>query len=169
VGAIIGGIVGGGRGAGTGAAIGAGVGVLSGAAEAEANARARAYDGLPPGPGYGPGPGNLVFGIQSSLNHLGYDVGPPDGVMGPRTAEAISQYQDANRLPVDGQPSPPAAQLHDPARRLAVLFELDGTPPAPCCPVACGRSCLRREQGSGRLRCFDFALLCVAPFPFPFF
>jgi peptidoglycan hydrolase-like protein with peptidoglycan-binding domain len=106
VGAIIGGIVGGGRGAGTGAAIGAGVGVLSGAAEAEANARDRAYYGPPPGPGYGPGPGNLVFSVQSSLNHLGYDVGPPDGVMGPRTAEAISQYQYANRLPVDGQPSP---------------------------------------------------------------
>jgi Putative peptidoglycan binding domain len=106
VGAIIGGIVGGGRGAGTGAAIGAGVGVLSGAAEAEANARARAYYGPPPGPGYGPGPGNLVFSVQSSLNHLGYDVGPPDGVMGPRTAEAISHYQYANRLAVDGQPSP---------------------------------------------------------------
>jgi Putative peptidoglycan binding domain len=106
VGAIIGGIVGGGRGAGTGAAIGAGVGVLSGAAEANANARARAYYDAPPGPGYGPGPGNIVYGIQSSLNHLGYDVGPPDGVMGPRTAEAISQYQYANRLPVDGQPSP---------------------------------------------------------------
>ena len=103
VGAIIGGIVGGGRGAGTGAAIGAGVGVLSGAAEAEANARARAYYGPPPPPP--PGPGNVVFGIQSSLNHLGYDVGPPDGVMGARTA-AISQYQYANRLPVDGQPSP---------------------------------------------------------------
>jgi hypothetical protein len=106
VGAIIGGIVGGGRGAGTGAAIGAGVGVLSGAAEAEANARARAYYDAPPGPGYGPGPGNTVYSIQSSLNHLGYDVGPPDGVMGPRTSDAISQYQYANRLPVDGQPSP---------------------------------------------------------------
>ena len=110
VGAMIGGIVGGGRGAGTGAAIGAGVGVLSGAAEANANARDRAYYDAPPppppGPGYRPGPGNIVFSVQSSLNHLGYDVGPPDGVMGPRTAEAISQYQNANRLPVDGQPSP---------------------------------------------------------------
>ena len=105
VGAIIGGIVGGGRGAGTGAAIGASVGVLSGAAEADANARARAYYGAPPPPS-GPGPRNLVFSVQSSLNHLGYDVGPPDGVMGPRTAQAISQYQYANRLPVDGQPSP---------------------------------------------------------------
>jgi hypothetical protein len=110
VGAIIGGIVGGGRGAGTGAAIGAGVGVVTGAAEADANARAREeYDGPPPpppGPGYGPGPGNLVYNTQLSLNRLGYDPGPPDGVMGQRTAQAISQYQYTNRLPVTGQPSP---------------------------------------------------------------
>lgn len=107
VGAIIGGIVGGGRGAGTGAAIGAGVGVLSGAAEANARAHEE-YDGPPPppGPGYGPGPGNLVYNTQLSLNRLGYDPGPPDGVMGQRTAQAISQYQYTNRLPVTGQPSP---------------------------------------------------------------
>jgi hypothetical protein len=104
VGAIIGGIVGGGRGAGTGAAIGAGVGLATGAAEANANARA-AYDSqyyAPPPPG---GPG-LVHSIQSSLTRLGYDPGPVDGVYGARTADAISQFQYSNRLPVDGQPSP---------------------------------------------------------------
>ena len=52
--------------------------------------RARACYDAPPPPPPGPGPRNLVFGIQSSLNHLGYDVGPPDGVMGPRTAQACS-------------------------------------------------------------------------------
>ena len=109
VGAIIGGAVGGGRGAGTGAAIGVGIGVLSGAAEADANARSRAYYGPPPPPpppGSGPGPHNLVFDTQASLANLGYDPGPVDGVMGQRTAEAISQYQYTNRLPVTGQPSP---------------------------------------------------------------
>jgi hypothetical protein len=106
VGAIIGGAIGGGRGAGTGAAIGAGVGVLSGAAEANANARNRAYYGPPPPPGPGAGAGNLVYDIQASLTNLGYDPGPVDGVMGQRTAEAISQYQYSNRLPVDGRPSP---------------------------------------------------------------
>jgi hypothetical protein len=111
VGAIIGGIVGGGRGAGTGAAIGAGVGVVTGAAEANANARARAaYESqyyAPPPPG---GPG-LVYSIQASLTRLGYDPGPVDGVYGARTADAISQFQDANRLPVDGQPSPQLLNL----------------------------------------------------------
>jgi hypothetical protein len=101
-GAIIGGIIGGGRGAGTGAAIGAGVGLVTGAAERDANARAAyesQYYAPPPG-----GPG-LVYSIQSSLTRLGYSPGPIDGVMGPGTANAISQFQDANRLPIDGQPS----------------------------------------------------------------
>jgi Putative peptidoglycan binding domain len=109
VGAIIGGIVGGGRGAGTGAAIGAGVGIVTGAAEADANARA-AYDSqyyAPPPPG---GPG-LVYSIQASLTRLGYDPGPVDGVYGGRTADAISQFQDTNRLPVNGQPSPQLLNL----------------------------------------------------------
>jgi peptidoglycan hydrolase-like protein with peptidoglycan-binding domain len=105
VGAIIGGIVGGGRGAGTGAAMGAGVGIITGAAEADANARAyydSQYYGAPPPPGGS----DLVFNIQTSLVRLGYDPGPPDGLYGQRTADAISQYQHANRLPVDGRPSP---------------------------------------------------------------
>jgi hypothetical protein len=105
VGAIIGGIVGGGRGAGTGAAIGAGVGIVAGAAEADANARAyydSQYYGAPPPPGGS----DLIYNIQTSLLRLGYDPGPPDGLYGQRTADAISQYQHANRLPVDGRPSP---------------------------------------------------------------
>jgi len=105
VGAIIGGIVGGGRGAGTGAAIGAGVGVVAGAAEADANARARAaYESQYYAPG--PGQGGLVYNIQMSLARLGYDPGPVDGVYGQQTADAISQFQHANRLPVTGEPSP---------------------------------------------------------------
>jgi peptidoglycan hydrolase-like protein with peptidoglycan-binding domain len=98
-GAIIGGIIDGGKGAGRGAAIGAGVGVVAGAIEAENNARRSAYYGPPPG-------SNLVYDTQSALLRLGYNPGPPDGVYGQRTAEAISEYQYNNRLPVDGQPSP---------------------------------------------------------------
>jgi hypothetical protein len=109
VGAIIGGIVGGGRGAGTGAAIGAGVGVVTGAAEANANARA-AYESQYYGPPPSGGPG-LVYSIQASLTRLGYDPGPVDGVYGARTADAISQFQNTNRLPVDGQPSPQLLNL----------------------------------------------------------
>lgn len=109
-GAIIGGIVGGGRGAGTGAAIGAGVGIITGAAEADANERARAaYEGQ----SYGAPPGGspLVYNIQASLTRLGYEPGAVDGVYGERTADAISRYQYANRLPVDGRPSPQLLNL----------------------------------------------------------
>jgi Putative peptidoglycan binding domain len=103
VGAIIGGIVGGGRGAGTGAAIGAGVGLVTGAAEADARAYYDSqYYGAPPPPGGS----ELVYSIQTSLARLGYDPGPADGLYGERTADAISQYQHANRLPVDGRASP---------------------------------------------------------------
>jgi hypothetical protein len=102
-GALIGGIVGGGSGKsiGTGAAIGAGVGVVAGAVEADANAkRAYRYSAAPPG-----GP-NLVADTQAALTRLGYNPGPVDGVYGPATADAISQYQYAYRLPADGRPSP---------------------------------------------------------------
>lgn len=99
-GAIIGGIIGGGKGAGRGAAIGAGVGVVAGAIEADNNRQRREYYGAP-----APGD-NLVYDTQSVLLRLGYNPGPPDGVYGQRTAEAISQYQYSNRLPVNGQPSP---------------------------------------------------------------
>ena len=100
-GAIIGGIIGGGKGAGRGAAIGAGVGVVTGAIERDNNARrAYAYGA----PAYGAS--NLVYDTQVSLYRLGYDPGPPDGLYGRRTAEAISRYQYAYHLPVTGRPSP---------------------------------------------------------------
>ncbi len=109
-GAIIGGIIDGGKGAGRGAAIGAGVGVVTGAIERENNAR-RAYS-------YGPAPygnSNLVYDTQISLYRLGYNPGPLDGVYGRQTADAISEYQYAYRLPVTGEPSP--ALLDHMARR----------------------------------------------------
>ncbi len=103
-GAIIGGIIGGGKGAGRGAAIGAGVGVVTGAIERDNIERAYAYG---PGPGPGAyGPPNLVYDTQVALYRLGYDPGPPDGLYGRRTADAIAQYQYAYRMPVTGQPSP---------------------------------------------------------------
>jgi hypothetical protein len=98
-GAIIGGIIGGGKGAGRGAAIGAGIGVVTGAIERDNAQRAYAYGAAP----YG-GP-NLVYDTQVALYQLGYDPGPPDGVYGRRTADAIAQYQYAYRLPVTGRPS----------------------------------------------------------------
>ncbi len=53
----------------------------------------------------------LVAGTQSGLKELGYDPGPVDGILGPRTRAAIRAYQKDHRLPVDERPTP-ALALH---------------------------------------------------------
>lgn len=40
--------------------------------------------------------------VQERLAELGYDPGPPDGVLGPRTRQAITAFQHDRGLPVDG-------------------------------------------------------------------
>jgi len=51
-----------------------------------------------------------VRDIQAELQRRGYDVGPVDGRLGPRTQTAIREFEQQNGLPVDGQPS---ASLRD--------------------------------------------------------
>ena len=46
----------------------------------------------------------LVMEVQRLLKQIGYDVGPVDGVMGNRTANAIRLFQLQSRLPVNGKP-----------------------------------------------------------------
>ena len=43
--------------------------------------------------------------IQSLLNQLGYPCGTADGIMGPKTREAIKRYQTDAGLPTDGKVS----------------------------------------------------------------
>jgi hypothetical protein len=45
----------------------------------------------------------LVASVQLRLNALGYDTGPVDGLMGPRTARAIGGFQRDNGLAETGQ------------------------------------------------------------------
>ncbi len=51
-------------------------------------------------------PLNVVGEVQSTLRAAGYDVGPVDGSMGPRTREAIRAYQRSHAMPVTGRVSP---------------------------------------------------------------
>lgn len=44
--------------------------------------------------------------MQQSLNELGLDAGTPDGMLGPRTQNAIRLYQVMHHLPADGYPAP---------------------------------------------------------------
>jgi uncharacterized protein YcfJ len=47
----------------------------------------------------------LVASIQTELIRLGLLSGQPDGLIGPRTRGAISNYQQVRGLPVDGKPT----------------------------------------------------------------
>ncbi len=52
------------------------------------------------------GENSTVTNIQAGLQRLGYDPGPADGRLGPKTQAAIRQYEQDNGLLVDGQASP---------------------------------------------------------------
>ena len=45
---------------------------------------------------------DLVRDAQSLLGQLGYDVGVPDGDMGPKTRNAVKAFEKANGLPESG-------------------------------------------------------------------
>jgi hypothetical protein len=47
-------------------------------------------------------PPTELSGVQARLNNLGYNTGPVDGVQGPRTTDAIQQFQEKFGLKVDG-------------------------------------------------------------------
>lgn len=44
--------------------------------------------------------------LQANLNHLGFDVGTADGILGPATRKGIQGFQVANKMVADGFPSP---------------------------------------------------------------
>jgi putative peptidoglycan binding protein len=128
LGAGLGAAIGGGRGAaigaGSGAIAGTGIGMGSSANEQYGiqqqydNAYAQCmYSKGNMVPGYGPMmvnapapmPGadtNLTYAVQTQLIRLGYLRPPADGVSGPQTSAAISQFESVSGLPVDGVPSP---------------------------------------------------------------
>lgn len=67
--------------------------------------------------------------VQGSLNALGRDAGPVDGLFGRRTAAAISEYQVANSLPVTGEISAPLMEAL--AAELAARGLEPEAPPVP--------------------------------------
>lgn len=46
--------------------------------------------------------GDAVLALQARLQRLGYDPGPLDGFFGPRTEQAVRQFQQASHIAVDG-------------------------------------------------------------------
>ncbi len=81
---------------------------------------------VPSGPGYDPA---LVHAVQAELIRVGMLSGAADGAYGPRTRGAITAYQQANNLPVNGQPSPALlANLKQHPSMSAGLVQPVGTP-----------------------------------------
>lgn len=58
----------------------------------------------------------LIRSLQQALRELGFDPGPIDGLIGPRTRSAVREYQRASGLPDDGRITKPL--LADIARRI---------------------------------------------------
>ncbi len=129
LGAGLGAAIGGGRGAaigaGSGAVLGTGIGASGSSGEQMSiqqqydNAFAQCmYAKGNMVPGYGPmmsqsppplplAPDpSLTAAVQHQLIRLGYMHGTADGVVGPQTGSAISQFESVSGLPVDGYPSP---------------------------------------------------------------
>lgn len=115
-GSLVGGILGGRSGSRAGALIGGFVGAASGAERSYqrryiAQRRAAAYAPS----SYRAAPrraapvasasSTTVVETQKALVRLGFDPGPIDGAMGASTRRAIRTYQQAQGLPVTGQPS----------------------------------------------------------------
>jgi peptidoglycan hydrolase-like protein with peptidoglycan-binding domain len=44
--------------------------------------------------------------VRAALRERGYNAGPTDAAMGPRTAEALRSFQKRQGLPVTGRPDP---------------------------------------------------------------
>lgn len=53
----------------------------------------------------------IVMEVQYGLAELDYDPGPPDGIVGPATRNAIIAFERDNGLPETGKTSPELAQL----------------------------------------------------------
>ncbi|HMM47834.1 MAG TPA: lytic murein transglycosylase [Thiobacillaceae bacterium] len=67
--------------------------------------------------------------LQQALNELGFDAGPPDGLLGPRTQTAIRHYQVMQRLPVDGYPSPELLAHVEQTHAAAAAADMLAPPP----------------------------------------
>ncbi|MEO1091113.1 MAG: peptidoglycan-binding domain-containing protein [Pseudomonadota bacterium] len=52
--------------------------------------------------GAGPSPGNLVRAVQQALANRDFDPGPADGVLGPQTTRAITDFQASQGMATTG-------------------------------------------------------------------
>lgn len=70
--------------------------VSSGLGRTQADASEAVFEGASLSPA-------AFAGMQAALKHVGYDPGPIDGIVGPRTVAAVAAFQAAERLYQDGR------------------------------------------------------------------
>lgn len=85
--------------------------------------------------------GDDVAELQSGLSRLGFDCGRVDGILGPRTAQALEDFQRNCGLPHDGVCGP------DTVRAIAIIRSQSGTGPG----VQAVREKERLREGLGSL------------------
>ncbi|MDX5594426.1 peptidoglycan-binding domain-containing protein [Pseudovibrio sp. SPO723] len=71
--------------------------------------------------------GLRIFAAQRILKHLGYEVGPVDGKLGPMTREALEKYAALEDVAFEGEVSEELLNLLDTAER-ALAKEKEGSP-----------------------------------------
>lgn len=59
-----------------------------------------------------------IQGLQADLNQLGFDVGEPDGIMGPATRKGIRNFQAAKKVIADGFPDQQLFELVEQALKV---------------------------------------------------
>jgi len=100
---------------------------------------------LVPGDGYVPGGSGQVRSLQRHLAQAGFPPGPIDGKYGPRTEQAVTRFQAARHLHIDGIAGPQTLNhLQPAAHRPAAHPRTAGrarpsTPPTPTPPTSSPR------------------------------
>ena len=105
-----------------------------------------------------PADGDLTMLIQQKLASAGFDVGPLDGILGPRTQAAIASYQVQHDLSPDGYPSD---TLYD---HLNKLFDGDAADAVDDTPDATGLSEIGHDYLRRAARASDRGDLRLAAF-----
>lgn len=106
----------------------------------------------------------LVRAVQEALTEQGFDPGPSDGLMGPRTREAIGAFQEARGLEPDGLPSEALLDLLTAPEPEPVVLVSVGVPepdPGPRWRVAAGH--IEQVDGLGLRSLVRFPLAAARP------
>jgi len=81
-----------------------------------------------------------IMKLQESIKAAGYDPGPIDGKMGPKTRAAVKKFQQANGLAVDGTAGPKTQTALKSAKPVAAGAASSGDSESPASPNSAASS-----------------------------